>query len=155
MKRILDLGFHIKLENSRFGLNEIKYLGCVINKYGIKPDQERIEAINNMPEQVNLTELRSFLGTVHFYGKFIVGMHKLRAPLDELLHKNVTWNWTQTEQKAFDQLKKSLSSELLLSHFNPRLDIIISADASNKGLGACIQHRMSDSSIKPIPYAAR
>lgn len=155
MKRLKDFGFHIKILKSRFALTEIKYLGCIVNKNGIQPDPHRIEAINNMPEPTNLTELRSFLGTVNFYCKFIIGMHRLRAPLDILLRKDVAWQWTKTEQNAFNQLKKALTSELLLTHYNPRLDIIISADASNKGLGASIQHRMSDNSIKPIAYAAR
>lgn len=155
MHRIKDFGFHIKLEKSRFAFDEIKYLGCIINKHGIQPNPERVNSIKAMPPPTNLTELRSFLGTINFYCKFIGNMHKLRAPLDELLRKDVAWKWTQIQQDAFDLLKKSLTSELLLTHYNPRLDIIISADASNKGLGACIQHRMSDNTIKPIAYAAR
>lgn len=155
MNRITEFGFKIKLEKSKFGLDEITYLGCVINKNGIKPDPKKVEAIKEMTAPANITELRSFLGTINFYCKFISGIHKLRAPLDELLRKDVTWNWSNTHQRAFEQLKKSLSSEMILTHYNPRLDIIVSADASNKGLGACIQHRMSDNSIRPIAYAAR
>lgn len=74
-----------------------------------------------------------------FYGKFIVDIHKLRSSLDELLKKDVTWDWNSSRKHAFNQLKRALSSELLLTHYNPRLGIIVSSDASNKGLGACIQ----------------
>lgn len=155
MNRIQDFGLHIKLEKSKFALNEIKYLGSIVNKYGLKPDPTRVEAINRMPPPSNLTELRSFLGTINFYGKFIRDMHKLRAPLDQLLQKNVEWNWSITHQDAFVELKNSLTSELLLTHYNPDLSIIVSADASNKGIGACIQDQMSDNSIKPLAYASR
>lgn len=155
MNRIAQHGFHIKLAKSRFALTEIKYLGCIINKDGIKPDPQRIEAIQNMPAPSNLTELRSFLGTVNFYGKFIANMHNRRTILDELLQKDNPWEWTKKQQTAFNQLKRALSSELLLAHFNPNYEIIVSADASIKGVGACIQHKLPDGSIKPIAYASR
>lgn len=155
MNRIKEFGFHIKLEKSKFALTEITYLGSVVNKFGIKPDQKRVEAIFKMSEPENLTELRSFLGTINFYGKFIKNMHIFKAPLDELLKKDSQWQWSSSCQWAFNKLKKSLSSDLLLTHYNPKLKIIVSADASNKGLGACIQHQMTDGSIKPIAYASR
>lgn len=155
MSAIKDFGLRIKLPKCKFALTEINYLGCIINKHGIKPDPIRVETITKMPEPTNLTELRSFLGVVNFYNKFINGLHNLRAPLDNLLKKESTWIWCSSCQQAFNQLKKALSSELLLTHYNPNLEIIISSDASNKGIGACIQHKMSDNSIRPIAYASR
>lgn len=155
MKRIQEFGFHIKLEKSKFAFSEIKNLGSIVNKNGIKTNSNRIKAINDMIPPSNLTELRSFLGSINFYNKFIKNIFKLRAPLEELLHKNIEWKWTKTHQQSFNQLKKALTSELLLTHYNPKLDLIVSADASNKGLGASIQHLMSDHSIRPIAFASR
>lgn len=155
MTTVKEHGLRIKLSKCKFALTEINYLGSVINKHGLKPDPARIEAICTMPKPTNITELRSFLGVINFYNKFINGMHNLRAPLDDLLKKDTTWSWNKSCQQAFNQLKKSLSSELLLTHYNPNLEIIISSDASNKGIGACIQHKMTDNSIRPIAYASR
>lgn len=155
MTAIQEYGLHIKLSKCEFALTEINYLGCVINKHGIKPDPVRVEAITHMPEPTSLTELRSFLGVINFYNKFISGLHNLRAPLDNLLKKDSTWLWNSSCQHSFNQLKRALSSELLLTHYNPNLEIIVSSDASNKGIGACIQHRMTDNTIRPIAYASR
>lgn len=155
MNRLKEFGFHIKLAKSKFGLNEIKYLGFVINKKGLQPDPERIRVIKELPPPTNLTELRSFLGTLNFYGKFIRNIHNLRAHLDNLLKKDSPWNWDELCENAFRKMKSALSSELLLTHYNPNLDIIVSADASIKGLGACIQHKMTDGSIRPIAFASR
>lgn len=91
MNRIKEYGLHIKLSKCKFVFKEIKYLGTIINSKGLKPDPKRIEAIGNLAEPTNLTELRSFLGTINFYGKFIRNMHNLRAPLDELLRKDVEY----------------------------------------------------------------
>lgn len=155
MAALEDFGLRIKPSKCEFALREIVYLGCVINKNGIMPDPARVEAISNLPEPTNLTELRSFLGAVNFYKKYINGLHNLRSPLDNLLKKDTPWVWDSTCQRSFNQLKKALSSKVLLTHYNPHLEIIISSDASNKGIGACIQHRMTDNTIRPIAYASR
>ena len=79
--------------------------------------------------------VQSFLGAIHFYGKFVHNMRMLQNPLDELLKEGKVFCWTPQCQHAFEQFKKILSSDLLLTHYNPRLDIIVSADASSIGLG--------------------
>ncbi|XP_055308875.1 uncharacterized protein K02A2.6-like [Sitodiplosis mosellana] len=135
MNRLKEFGFHIKLAKSRFGLNEI--------------------LPGELPQPTNLTELRSFLGTLNFYGKFIRNLQNLRAPLNNLLKKDTPWNWNESCENAFKKMKTALSSELLVTHYNPNLEIIVSADASIKGLGACIQHKMTDGSIRPICFASR
>lgn len=94
----------------------------------------RNKAIIEMTSPVNLTELRSFLGTINYYGKFIRNISILKEPLDNLLKKDVDWNWSSICQHSFEKLKSCLSSEMLLTHYNPKLDVIVSADASNKGL---------------------
>lgn len=74
--------------------------------------------------------------------------------MDELLKKDNQWNWNNTHQFHFNKLKQSLTSNLLLTHYNPKLNIIISADVSIKGIGAGIQHE-TDLSIKPVAFASR
>ncbi|XP_055921606.1 uncharacterized protein K02A2.6-like [Eupeodes corollae] len=153
--RIQDYGFKIKFAKCRFFVNEVKYLGYVINQHGLHPDPERILAINNMPEPTNVSELRSFLGAINFYGKFVDDMRHLRGPLDELLKANTRWVWTKEHHNSFLNLKKILSSDLVLAHYDPKQNIIVAADASNYGLGACIMHEYQDGTIKAICHASR
>ena len=82
-------------------------------------------------------------------------MYELRAPLNDLLKKDKTLDWTPQCQEAFEKLKETLTSELFLTHFNPELKIIVASDASQYGIGACILHQMQDGSIKPIAHASR
>ena len=58
-------------------------------------------------------------------------------------------------QTAFDQIKKALTSDIFLTHYDPRLEIIVASDASSYGVGACILHKMPDRTKKPIAYASR
>ncbi|XP_018402050.1 PREDICTED: uncharacterized protein K02A2.6-like [Cyphomyrmex costatus] len=155
LERIKDYGLHLQIEKCCFFTTQINYLGYVIDGQGLHPDPTKVEAIKNMPEPHNLTTLRSFLGVINYYARFISNMHILRRPLDNLLKKDSKWNWSPKCQESFNQFKRILSSKLLLTHYNPQNEIIVAADASNEGLGACILHRFPDHSIKVISHASR
>ncbi|TNN05469.1 Transposon Tf2-11 polyprotein, partial [Schistosoma japonicum] len=109
-----------------------------------------IRAIQLMPAPTNVSALRSFLGLVSYYSAFVPSMHVIRSPLNHLLHKDVTWNWTPDCEAAFNKLQSIISSRLLLTHYDPSMPIIVAADASASGLGAVISHQFSDSSEKAI-----
>lgn len=150
-----EYGFHLKIGKCKFFQSSIKYLGHIIDANGIRPNPEKVEAISRMPPPSDVSTLRSFLGAVNFYGKFVKEMHQLRHPLDKLLKKDVKWLWTPECQLSFDRFKRILQSGLLLTHYDPKLPIVVAADASNTGVGAVILHKMPDGSIKAIQHASR
>ena len=154
-ERIQDYGFKVKESKCDFFMEKVKYLGHIIDKEGRRPDPERSTAIKNMPAPHNVSTLQSFLGLANYYQAFISNMHDLRAPLNELLKKDKVWEWTPKCQQAFDEIKKVLTSDLFLTHFNTDLGIIVASDASSYGIGACILHIMPDGSHKPIAHASR
>lgn len=155
LTRIEEYGFHLKIEKSNFFMQQIKYLGFIIDTHGIRPDPEKIKPIITMPAPHDVQTLRSFLGAINYYGKFVKAMHDLRHPLDNLLKKNVSWNWSSQCQESFEKFKQILQSDLLLTHYNPQLEMIVAADASQNGLGAVLLHRFPDGSIKAVCHASR
>ena len=58
-------------------------------------------------------------------------------------------------QEAFEKIKKTLMSDLFLTHYNPDLEIIVASDASSYSVGACILHKMTEGTLKSITYASR
>ncbi|XP_055622936.1 uncharacterized protein K02A2.6-like [Toxorhynchites rutilus septentrionalis] len=82
-------------------------------------------------------------------------MRTIRYPLDELLKSSTSFIWTPECQQTFDKFKEILSSELLLTHYNPEQEIIVSADASSVGVGATISHKFPDGKVKVIQHASR
>lgn len=127
----------------------------MLDLHGIRPDPAKVEAIKQMPARKDVSEVRAFLGAVNYYGKFVPKTRALRFPLDELFKIDAKFVWTSQCQQAFDEFKTILSSDLLLTHYNPNLDIIVSADASSVGLGTIISHRFPDGSIKVVQHASR
>ncbi|CAO4363315.1 unnamed protein product [Caenorhabditis nigoni] len=153
--RITEYGFRVKLEKCTFLEEEIKFLGFIVDKNGRRPDEEKIRAIKNMDTPKGEKELRSFMGMITYYGSFIPRMKALRGPLDVLLGKDVDWKWTSVEEKLFQKLKDTLTSDLNLTHYQPTLPLIVAADACDYGIGAVISHRMPDGTEKPIAHAAK
>lgn len=81
-------------------------------------------------------------------------MKDLRGPLDGLLVKDAPFQWQPKQETAFRDLKKILSSNLILAHFDPNQRLILATDASNYGIGAQLMHRASNGMLKTIACAS-
>ena len=99
--------------------------------------------------------MRSFLGLINYYGKFIPNASTILAPLNALLRNDAKWTWDQKCQQSFDQAKSTLVSSDVLVHYNPDLPIRIAGDASAYGVGAVLAHVLPDGSERPVAFASR
>ena len=126
----------------------------MISAEGLKQSPTKVEAIVNMPSPKDVTDLRSFIGMVQYYSRFIQNLSNLLAPLHHLLKKGIKWSWTGKEQAAFQKVK-SILQEDLLTHYNPTLPLVMASDSSSYRLGAVLSHEMPDGSERPIAYASR
>lgn len=146
---------NLKLEPTKcqFLKEEIKYLGHIINKDGIKPTKDNVESIKKMKRPSTVKDVRSFLGTINFYAKFIPNVAEKRKPLNELLKKDVKFKWTENCEKAFNDLRCFLTSEPLL--VRPKYDdvFVITTDASNHAIGAILSNEKTVD--RPIAFASR
>ena len=120
-------------------LSEVHYGGQVLNADGVKPDPKKVEAIIAMPAPANREDLQRFLGVVTYLSKFIPNMSKKSAPLRQLLQKDVEWSWGHVEDATLTCLETSISSAPVLKFFNPKEPVILSVDASSKGVGAVLR----------------
>uniref|UniRef100_A0A5S6QZD2 RNA-directed DNA polymerase n=1 Tax=Trichuris muris TaxID=70415 RepID=A0A5S6QZD2_TRIMR len=152
LERIDEFGFCIRPEKCT---ECIKYLGFVFDKHGRRPDPAKVEAITRMAAPTNASSLRSFLGMLNYYGSFVKEMRELRASLDALLKKDQPFVWSSDCQATFDKAKLLLNSDLLLTHYNAAMEVVVAADASEKGVGAVIMHRFPDGREKAIAHASR
>ena len=122
---------------------------------GIQPTEEKLRAIRDAPTPRDLSQLKSFLGLLNYYGKFLPHLSSTLAPLYKMLSKGQVWHWGREQEKAFCIAMSQLTSETLLVHFDPTLQLALSCDASPYGLGAVLSHVCEDGSDKPIAYASR
>ncbi|BFZ25831.1 hypothetical protein BsWGS_28870 [Bradybaena similaris] len=155
LSRLDAEGFRLKKEKCEFMLPEVTYLGHRITAQGIQPTTDKVRAVQDAPAPQNATELKSFLGLVNFYGKFLPHLSTVLSPLNSLLRKGVAFNWGEKQSSAFKKVKAMLASTELLAHFNPELEVSLSCDASSVGLGAVLAHKYPNGTERPIAFASR
>ena len=155
LSRLEKAGVRLKRKKCVFMTPEVDYLGHRINRDGLHPMDDRVQAITNLPPPVNVSKLRAFLGTINFYGKFLPNLSTVLAPLYKLLRKGVQWKWREKEQEAFEAAEALLMSRNLLVHYDIYKGLVLTCDASEYGLGAVLAHKMEDGSERPIRYASR
>ena len=122
---------------------------------GLHKTKEKVEAMIEAPRPENTTQLRSFLGLVNYYHRFIENLSTVIAPLNDLLQKNKKWEWSTECDDSFIKVKQLIASENVLCHYNPSLPIRLASDASAYGLGAVLSHVYKDGTERPIAFASR
>ena len=155
LARLHEAGVRLKLEKCAFMLSVVEYLGHRISADGLHPTLEKVKAVRNAPTPTNVSQLKSFLGILAYYCKFLPNMSTVLAPLYKLLQKNVPWTWGTEQQIAFDSAKSALTSDRLLVHYDPDKELNLACDASPYGVGAVLSHRLPDGSDQPISFASR
>lgn len=140
LKTLQENSFYAKLSKCSFMFEELKYLGFVVGKDGLKVDPAKTEVINTWPLPKNLTELRSFLGLANQFRRFIQGFATITLPLQSLLSPKTKWpNPLPADAVlAFEQLKAHLTSAPCLTLPNYNLPFTIVADASDFAWGSVL-----------------
>ena len=100
----------------------------------------KVKAIQDAPRPKNVAELKSYLGLLTYYGKFMLSLSTHLALLYYLLKSNIKWKWSADQERAFLKSKELLTSSNLLVHFDPFLPIVLACDASQYGIGAVLAH---------------
>ena len=153
--RLRESGLHVNKGKSQFFKTSVSYLGHTIDKNGLHPLEEKIEAIKKSPKPTNVSELRSFLGIVNYYHQFLPNLASKLHPLHQLLQKNTKFIWNRKCEIAFNKLKEEITSKNVLTPFNVNLPVTLATDASPVGLGAVLSNIMEDGTERPVAFASR
>jgi hypothetical protein len=97
LKRVLDSvqknNLKLNREMCEFRKDRVKYVGHELSSAGVKPDMEKVRAVQQMKPPNNKKELMTFLGFIQYFAKFIPNLSDINAPLRELLTKDIAWHW--------------------------------------------------------------
>jgi hypothetical protein len=91
----------LNLNKCQFFKDSVTFCGHIIDRDGLHKTPDKIQANTNAPKPENVTQLKSFLGLVNYYGKFLPDLVIVLNPLHRLLHKGQQWKWDQSCEDAF------------------------------------------------------
>jgi hypothetical protein len=138
---------YANLEKCTFCTDKLVFLGFVVSTHGIEVDESKIEAIKNWPTPINVSQVRSFHGLASFYRRFVKDFSAIASPLNELTRKNVQFVWGQSQENAFQELKKRLTEAPLLALPDFTKAFEVECDASGIGIGGVLMQEG-----KPVAY---
>ena len=133
---------------------EILYLGFKISGQGVSPDPRKTSAVENWPKPCNVSDIRTFLGFASYHRRFIKNFAGIADPLTRLTKKKSIFQWTETEQFAFDTLKQALITAPMMHHPAPKAPFILDTDASAYAIGGQLS-QVVDGVERVVAYASQ
>ena len=118
------------------------YLGHRFDAQGIHPVKDKVQALLETRAPQNVTELKSYLGLLKYYNRFLPNLSTVLTPLHRLLQKATPWQWDEAEQQCFETTKTLITVADMLVYYNSDQPPILQCDASPYGVGAVLSHRM-------------
>ena len=134
-------GLKLSPNKTKLFKREVKFLGNLISNKGLRVDQDRIKAIQELKEPNNVKQLQKFLGVMNYNRSFVKNFAKIAAPLYNLLQKNVSYTWNDECQESFDKLKECMTKAPTLSLpdvTDPLNSYILTIDSSKQGHAAVL-----------------
>ena len=135
------------LSRSKFQIaSSLPFAGCAVSDKGVQPDPSHISALSEFPVPRDQTGVRPFLGLCNQLAFFIPDYQQHTVALRQLTGKGRTFLWLPEHQLEFDELKKILSGDMIVRHFDSSKPVVLLTDASRLfGLGYVLEHLEPDS----------
>ena len=153
-RRLRKYNLKLQQDKCEFLPKEGTFFGHKFTERGVEPDARKVESVKNFPTPKTVKQLKSFVGLVGYYRKFIPQFSKIAAPLHKLLKKDAKYVWEESHEVAFHTLKQKLTSPPILQYPDFSREFILTTDASNDGAGAVLSQGPIGKDL-PIAYASR
>jgi len=150
MEKLRDERLFTKFKKCEFWLEEVSFLGHVVNKNGLAVDPAKVQAVVDWEMPTSVREIRSFLGLAGYYRRFIAGFSSLSGPLTALTKKNAPFVWCDKCEASFQELKHRLVTAPVLTLPMESVGYVVYTDASKKGLGCVLMQQ-----VRVVAYASR
>lgn len=137
LEKFRKAGVTLRLEKCQFFQNQIDYLG-------IRPGSTKIKAVDRFPIPANAHQVRQFVGLCSYFRKYVKNFAQVARPLTILTKKDVSFEWGETQSKAFERLKQVLTERPLLAIYDPKLHTELHTDASKLGFGGILMQEQDD-----------
>ena len=154
LQRCKHKNLALNWEKCHFMVTEGIVLGHMISVAGLEVDQAKVSIIRNLMPPTTVKGIRSFLGHVGFYRRFIRDFSKIARPLCRLLEKDTKFYFDESCHKAFEEIKSRLVEAPIMEKPDWNKEFEIMCDATDFAMGAVLGHKY-EKMFKAIYYARK
>ena len=157
MQRLDTEGWALKFSKCEFSVNQLTWLGYVINENGYSPKFSKIDAIQSLKPPRTLKQFRSFMGTLNHLQRFIPDLHTYTVHFRESLRacNKQSFRWGEDQYNAFKSIINLVAKIPKLYHYDSSKKSRVKCDASHNGLGACLEQEIEPGVWAPTAFASR
>jgi len=155
LRRLEENDLYIKPEKCVWKVRKIRFLGVVIGPDGIKMEAEKVDGVLSWLEPKNMKDVRKFLGLANYYRRFIKDFAQVAWPMNMLTRKDEKWRWEETQQKAFNELKRVFTTKPVLAAPDLDKEFRVEADASNYATGGVLSMKCSDNKWRSVAFISK
>ena len=141
---------YAKFSKWEFWLTGVRFLGHIMSASRVSVDPEKVETVMSWERPKSVFEIRSFLGLAGYYRRFIEDFSRLATPMMKLTRKEVKFEWNGRCEKAFQELKRRLTSAPILIVPERGQRYTVYCDASKAELGCVLMQ-----SGRVVAYGSR
>lgn len=152
LTRLSMAGLKVKTKKCALFQRSVVFLGHRVGGDGIRPVEAKVKTVKEWPTPRNVKDVRTFLGLVGYYRRFIHGFCSLAEPLTRLTRKDCAWQWGTEQQESFEQLKEALCENTVLAYPVEGYRYILDTDACNVGAGATLCQVHPDGTERPLMF---
>jgi len=153
--RLEENDLYVKLEKCSWKVKEVGFLGVVIEPEGIKIEREKVKGVLEWLMPKCIKDVQKFLGLVNYYHWFMEGFATIARPLHDLVKKDKKWDWTEREEKAFEELKEKFTKEPILAAPNIDKKMRMEVDASDHATGGVLSMECEDKLWRPVAFLSK
>ena len=157
--RLRSANLKLKAKKCILFAKKVKFLGHVISSEGVSTDPDKVKDVVSWHAPRTVRQIRSFMGMVNYYGRYIRNLQGIAHPLHVVTKRNARFLWGPEQQFAFEELKRCLTTAPVMSYPQREGMFILDTDASNRCMGGVLSQMQKDddgvSVEKPIAYASK
>jgi hypothetical protein len=156
LNNLANTGITLNAKKCTFAETTVKCLGFIIDQGKVRPDPEKVSAIKNFPKPLSKKQMRSFLGVLHFYNKFVPHLATHVSKLTNLLCNNMPDKiiWNENLNSCFESAVELVSNDALLFIPKKGYKFVVQTDASLIGIAGVLGQDI-DGVFRPISFISR
>ena len=155
IRRLEENDLYVKPEKCKWKVKEVEFLGVVIGPEGIKMEEEKVKGVLEWPTPKCIKDIQKFLGLANYYHQFIEGFATVARPLHDLVKKDKKWDWTEKEEKAFQELKEQFTRKPVLAAPDIDKKMRMEVDASDYAMRGVLSMECKDGLWRPVAFLSK